>query len=608
MAVVTSRDALAGLVARDSATRIDLGLLPPAEAADLLLRLIGGRVAADPAATASLAEQCCRLPLALRVAAELAVAHPAVPLADLVIELTDRQRRLDLLNADGDAETAVRAVFSWSCQHLNSAAARAFRLSGLHPGADLDPYAAAALFGDAVRRAGDLLEVLARAHLIQRTQPGCYQMHDLLRAYAAELATARDSEEEQRAALTRLFDHYLHTAATAMDVLRPAERHRRPRIPAPATPGPPVADAATARGWLDARRTNLVAAAAHTSACGWPGHTIALAATLYRYLDTGGHYPEAVAIHTYALSAARFLHDLDAEATALTSLGIIDRRRGRYQQATEFLEQARTLFRQAGDRTGEARALGTLGGIELRQGRHEQAASYQQQALDLYRQIRDPAGEARALNNLGGAERRLGHYRQAAGHHQQALVLYRRAGDRPGEAYSLGNLGGLHLRQGHYEQAASYLEQTLAICCQTGDRPTEAYTLAYLGDAYLQQGRHEQAASHQQQALDLFREVGDPAGEAHALNGLGEAFLAISRIERAHIEFTAALGLASRIGDKEEQSRARRGLSHSLHAPGDPDPGPQSPAFSPRQPEQPDDHAAVAQAAEDPVADVADDH
>ena len=247
MTVVTSRDTLAGLVARNGATRLDLDPLLLTEAADLLRKLIGGRAATDPAATAALAEQCCRLPLALRVVAELAVAHLAVPLADLVIELANRRRRLDLLNADGDAETAVRAVFSWSCQHLNSDAARAFRLSGLHPGADLDPYAAAALLGAAPEQAGDLLETLARAHLIQPRQPGSYHMHDLLRAYAAELAAVQDGKEEQQAALTRLFDHYLHAAATAMDVLRPAERHRRPRIPVPASPGPPIAAAAAAR-------------------------------------------------------------------------------------------------------------------------------------------------------------------------------------------------------------------------------------------------------------------------------------------------------------------------------------------------------------------------
>ena len=141
------------LVARDGARRLDLDLLPPAEAVGLLRALIGERAAADPGAAAALAAQCSRLPLALRVAAELAAARPAVSLTDLVGELADQQQRLDLLDAGGDPRTAVRAVFSWSYHHLDTFAARAFRVAGLHPGPDLDAHAAAALTATTVERA-----------------------------------------------------------------------------------------------------------------------------------------------------------------------------------------------------------------------------------------------------------------------------------------------------------------------------------------------------------------------------------------------------------------------------------------------------------------------
>src|SRR5580692_7248026 len=87
------------------------------------------------------------LPLALRVAAELAIARPHVPLAGLTSELADVQRRLDLLDAGGDPRTAVRGVFSWSYLNLDPGPARAFRLAGLHLGPDFDPYALAALTG-----------------------------------------------------------------------------------------------------------------------------------------------------------------------------------------------------------------------------------------------------------------------------------------------------------------------------------------------------------------------------------------------------------------------------------------------------------------------------
>jgi DNA-binding SARP family transcriptional activator/uncharacterized protein HemY len=530
MALVTSRDALAGLVAREGAQRVDLDLLPPPEAVSLLRELIGARVDADPTAAAALAAGCARLPLALRVAAELAAARPAVSLAELAGELDGQQQRLDLLDAGGDRRTAVRAVFSWSCRHLDTDAARTFRLLGLHPGPDIGRFAAAALTGTTAERARQLLDKLSRACLTHATGPDRYGMHDLLRAYARELAIAHDGEQARHAALTRLFDHYLHTASAAMDTLFPAESGRRPRIPVPVTPVPPVTGAAAARAWLDAERANLVAVATHTAAHGWPGHTTRLAGVLFRYLDAGGHLPEAVSIHGSAHHAAAQAGDRAAGAEALTSLGVVCLRQSRYQEATSHLRQALALYRQTGDRAGEARALHNLGGVELFQGRFEHASACFQQALALRREIGDRAGEARALGNLG------------------ALGLIRRS----------------------YPEAASHIEAGLALCREIGDRAGEARALANLGTLDLRQGRYEPAAGHFTQALALCRECGDRSSEVEALNGLGEVLLATGQPGQAVSQHTAALDLASKTGDKYEQARAHDGLARICSAGGDP--------------------------------------
>ena len=76
--LVTSRDRLSGLVARDGARRLPLEVLAPAEAVELLGRLVaaGGAVAAEPDAVAELARQCGYLPLALRIAAANLTEHP----------------------------------------------------------------------------------------------------------------------------------------------------------------------------------------------------------------------------------------------------------------------------------------------------------------------------------------------------------------------------------------------------------------------------------------------------------------------------------------------------------------------------------------------------
>jgi tetratricopeptide (TPR) repeat protein len=405
------------------------------------------------------------------------------------------------------------------------------RLLGLHLGPDLDPYAAAALADTTIDRARHRLDLLARANLIQAAGPGRFGMHDLLRAYAAELATAQDGAQERQAALTRLFDHYLHAAAAAMDTLYPATRHRSADLRPPATPIPPVTDPAMARAWLDGQRAALVAVAAYTADHGWPGHTTRLATIIFRYLEGGGHYPETVAIYGHARRAACRTGDRAAEAEAHNNACVVDLRQGRYQQAASHLHQALALYRQVGDHIGEAYALGNLGIVDFQEGR----------------------------------------YRQASSHHRQALALYRQAGIQGGEARTLGNLGLVDLRQGRYRQASGHFLRSLALCRQIGDATSQARALGNLGTAELRQGRCQQASDHLRQALALFRQTGDQPGEAEALNGLGEVLLAAGEPGQARQQLSAALALASQIGDKYEKARAHNGIACACRAVGEPD-------------------------------------
>jgi DNA-binding SARP family transcriptional activator/Tfp pilus assembly protein PilF len=559
--VVTSRNSLAGLVARDGAQRLALDLLPQEDAVALLRALIGARADAEPYAAQELARRCARLPLALRVAAELVAARPADPLANFVAELAG-PRRLDLLDAGEDESTRVRRVFSFSYRHLDVGTARAFRLAALlSPGPDLDRYALAALTDTTVAQASQALGLLARSHLVQQTGPARYGMHDLLRDYARELAEAHDTAEDRRAALSRLFDYYLHTAASCAKVLRPAEAARRPRISPPATPVPHVADAAAAREWLGAERASLVSVTAYMAANGWPDHAIRMSAILSRSLEDGGHFPEAIIIHTHARNVARRVGQRADEGNALSSLGLVAWWQGRYEQAADNLQQAVMLSREAGDYNGQAIALANLGIVEGQQGRYEQAADYLRQALAMVRETGDRVGETSALVNLGMVEDQQGRYEQAADYYQQALALSRETGDHNSQAYTLANLGIIEQRRGCFELAASYIRQCLSIFRTVGNRSGQSPALAALGDVELRQGHCGRAADNYRESLALCRELGDRSGEAVALNGLGEAFLAAGRPADAHVQNAAALRLATQIGQKHEQARAHACLA-----------------------------------------------
>jgi tetratricopeptide (TPR) repeat protein len=559
--VVTSRDALAGMVARDGARRIELDLLPAADAHALLRLLIGPRVDAEPDAAATLADLCARLPLALRVAAELAVSRPTTSLAQLAVELADRRERLDLLDAGGDPRAAVAAVFSWSVQHLPPQAASTFGLLGLHPGPDLDAYAAAALAGCGLQPARRTVELLARAHLVHPTTPGRYGMHDLLRAYATSLVA------DARTALGRLFDYYLATAAVAVDGWYPIQAHPQPPVAAPTTPVPALAEPDPARAWLDTERPGLVAVAAYTASHGWPTHTAELSRVLHRYLDNG-NYLDALAIHGHAQHAAVQAGDLARQAHALRYLGTVHGRLGRFGVAGKHFRQALALFHEAGDQPGEARALAGLGIVEERLGRHASAIGHHERALALYRQVGDQAGEALTLNNLGVAHGRMGRG-PAADHFRRAVAIYQQLGDPRGEAYALDNLGKVEEQLGRYTSAADHHRQALALLRQLGNRQGEAHALDNLGIVHIRLGQPAQATEHFQRALALFREIGNRDGEAWALNGLGEAAHAAGHPADALALHRDALGIATEIDTRDAQARAHTGLGRAHHALGD---------------------------------------
>lgn len=211
--LITSRDTLTGLAAREGAHRVQLDRMNADECLRLLRELLGARCDAEPVATRQLLRRCARLPLALRIAAERIRSHPQRRVSDLVAELTDEQHALDVLDIDGDPQASMRAIFFSSYRHLEPRAAQLFRLLGLHPGEDIDVYAAAALLGiDDLRATHGHLTGLVHAHLVEETADHRYHLHNLLRTYAAELTECIDNTTERTAALTRLLDYYLSAA------------------------------------------------------------------------------------------------------------------------------------------------------------------------------------------------------------------------------------------------------------------------------------------------------------------------------------------------------------------------------------------------------------
>jgi tetratricopeptide (TPR) repeat protein/transcriptional regulator with XRE-family HTH domain len=525
--LVTSRDSLPGLVARDGAERIDLDLLPDEDAHNLLRRLIGHRADTDPATVTVLAERCARLPLALRVAAELAAARPDIPLGDLAIELADQQRRLDLLDAGGDPRAGVSAVFSWSVRNLPASSAQVFPLTGLHPGPTFGRRTIAAMADISPESASTAITVLVRAHLVQPVGPDRYTMHDLLRAYASQLAADHTdaalneqtpTKDHGRAGtradvMGRLLDHYLHTAFAADRWLN---SHRRPITLTPARPGAAaltIEDYAGAISWFRAEADNLAAAAQFALDNGWYVHAWQLPWTTVNYFYLHGRWSEWISLHLAALEATRRLGDPYAEARTLHALARGYNEFGHSGDAVTSYREALELYRAAGDVNGQANSLNGLSGSCLRLGRLDDALTYATEAIDHYVGLADLTGQASTLNLLGRLHIALGNRRMAVNCHRRALALFRSTKDTYGQANTWDALGNTLTKMGRTAQAAACHSRSVKLHEALGNRFSLAVTHRRLAASLDMLGNHGAAGTHLDRALAIFDELDHPCPE-----------------------------------------------------------------------------------------------
>jgi tetratricopeptide (TPR) repeat protein/transcriptional regulator with XRE-family HTH domain len=511
LVVVTSRSQLAGLATTHGARLVHLGMLTADEAAELLARRLGEyRVVREPEAAGELAGLCGGLPLALAIIAARAAARPQFRLAALAARLRDEHGKLDALDADGEAASSIRAVFSWSYQSLPAPAAALFRMLGLHPGPDISVPAAASLAGLDMAQAGKILAQLAGACLIGEHAPSRYDLHDLLRAYAAEQARTLDPAAFRRAAIGRVLDHYLHTAAAADRLLNPQRDPVSPDLPQPGTAPAGFADYAEATAWFDAEREVLLAAVSLAAREGFDTHAWQLPWALAGYLDRQAHWHDWKTAQQTAVDAAGRTGDQAAQAHARRGLGHVFAVQRHYQDAHDQLAQALSLYCGLGDQLGQARTHHDIAWCYGKQGCHQQALYHGQQSLRLARMVGHRVAEAVALNAVGWHSAHLGNHQLALASCQEALDVAQEFGTPFEQANAQDSLGYAHHRAEDYAQAATSYRQALSTYRDLDDRYHQARTLARLGDAYHAAGQPQAALTRRQEALAILDDLRHP--------------------------------------------------------------------------------------------------
>ncbi|MGH3679124.1 MAG: tetratricopeptide repeat protein [Natronosporangium sp.] len=549
LVLVTSRDRLTGLVARDGACRITLDVLTQPEAHSLVARLLGEhRARAEPDALAELAEACAYLPLALRIAGANLVDRPGVSIEEYIGELRSGDLLTSLV-ADGDEESAVRGTLELSYRAIPEPARRTFRLLGLVPGPDVTVAAAAALIGTDETQTEPLLRQLASSHLLEQHVAGRYSFHDLLREYARNLAGAEDGEEDRAEAVHRLLDWYLHQSDRAARVLAPGIL----RLPVPSKRFPlevaTFGDPGDATAWLDAERDNLIAAVRRAADVGPRAFAWLLADALRGYLWHRGRKADWRTVANLSLAAAEHEGDLPAQTAIWVSLGDLFVSLGEYQQAIEHLRTALTFARRPAWPEAESTTIGKLGIAYWHLGALDQAAEMLSQSLALRRKIGGLLEQAIALGNLGNVLRELGRLQAAAEQYHQSAVIHREHHSR-GEIIVLNNRAVAYHELGQLERALQFGSQALQMSRVHGSRHDEACALDSLAAAHRDVGHRVQALELAESALDLARRIGDRRTEADALNTLGSVQSKLGQIDHAIRSHERASAVAQRTGTR----------------------------------------------------------
>jgi tetratricopeptide (TPR) repeat protein/DNA-binding XRE family transcriptional regulator len=552
LVLVTSRRHLTAL---EDARAISLDTLPADRAAELLVRL-AARPDLDPAdpGIGEITRLCGYLPLAVGMLARQLHHHPAWTITELAADLAAATTRLELMHAEN---LSVAAAFDLSYAELTPGQQRLFRQLGLHPGPEIDAYAAAALGGTDLPTARRHLDDLYERYLIAEPARGRYRLHDLIREHAHTLA-ATDPPSERHAALGRLLDYYSHTAAVSDRLLGFQAGTRPDPVAAGSLPAaiPVLGDQVKALAWARAERANLLACLDHASRTGDQARIVAFTAGLYALLRIDGPWTEAITRHAEAVQAARKLGNRLAQANALKDLGAMRQLASDYPGATSALREALDIYQDLGDQLGQADALSSLGLVCWLACDYPGAAGALEQALSICRDLGNVQGEANALLDLGATRIVTGDTAGAIEAIEQALDLYRDLEDRESETQALLDLGNARLETGDYPGAVRVVEEALGISGDLGDRRGQAWALIYLGRLRRLTGDYAGGTQALDKAGGIFGDLRDSRGRGNALVGLATIQRLTGDFDGATEDAETAMHIFADIGEPRGQARA----------------------------------------------------
>ncbi|MFE9097198.1 BTAD domain-containing putative transcriptional regulator [Streptomyces sp. NPDC007264] len=545
-ALITSRVRMVDLA---GAHLVDLDVMSPDEALALFTKIVGEeRVASEREAALDVVAACGFLPLAIRIAASRLAARRTWTVSVLAAKLADERRRLDELQA---GDLAVKATFELGYGQLEPAQARAFRLLGLADGPDISLAAAAAVLDLPVEDTEDVLESLVDTSLLESAAPGRYRYHDLVRLYARACAERDEHPPSERdAAMSRLLDFYLATAAEGYAIERPGDR-LVDHLETARTAGLVFPDRRAAQDWLYSEAVSLLACVRQSSDRARLRRAVDLLWATVDLAESGANSKEYETAATALRNAARSLSDGRAEGRANLVLANARHWSGYFDQANQEAREVLRLSEASGDPLPCCWAANILGAFAFYQNRYTEAEEYLERAIKDFRACGDLSGTAAALCNLSRLHLATDRADSAVVLAHQGTEMYEALGHSLKAANGHYALGMALSKNGRLSDATARLGDALQVFRASRQRLWEGMTLFRLAEVDLLAHRSAQAAANAEMALAMLRGIGGEWRRGNVLTVLGKALIRVGQSGRAQVCWREALEIFERLNSPE---------------------------------------------------------
>ncbi|MEM7125208.1 MAG: BTAD domain-containing putative transcriptional regulator [Chloroflexota bacterium] len=386
------------------------------------------------------------------------------------------------------------------------------------------------------------LALLVEKALLRRLHNGRYEMHELIRQFAADKAAAGHQTAEAQASHTDYFAEF--SAAYAPSRL-------------------PQSGGGSASDRLNQLRIefgNVQAAWSTSVQKQWMEPLMLMAEPMARLYEAEARYTEGT---TQLQNAAQVLQAHAGRPEIAQTLAGINGWLGRFQLPLRLLAQAesyyleqRTLAQRVGDKQEYATALAGLSRVAMDQGRPIDAEALAQSALDELK----VGGKSRALvdahHALGITHLARGNSELAEAHFSEAVATGQALGDNEIILPSLINLGFAALNAGEYDKSKRVLVEALELVQTTACK-------SELSRLYYRLGRTCETIGENQEALHYLRrarEIGTHEGNIYLVGTvdrsigdihrrLGDRIQARAYLNQAleagyQIELTSSIGLS----------------------------------------------------------------